>query len=59
MMEDLTIYTDDELSLRVFNEEPLYLMRGNRAELFLSLQHLFVYTKLQEAVLLADLEEDS
>lgn len=57
-MEDITQYCDDELSLRVFNDEPLYNMRSDRAELFGTLAMLFNYTQLQMDILQINLAED-
>lgn len=56
--EDLKVYTNDELSMRVFNDETLYSMRYNRKELFNIIDELFDYTMEQEMVLLDDLSDD-
>lgn len=53
-MEDLTQYTDDELSLRVFNDEGLYNIR-HTAGLADALDSLFIYTNEQLSVLQTDL----
>lgn len=56
--EDLKDYTDDELSLRVFNDETLYHMRHNRKVLLETLSELFDFTNEQETELLIDLDDD-
>ena len=55
--EDLTGYPNRELSLRVFNEEHLYLKRHSNS-ILKTLQELFIFTATQEQVLLKDLQED-
>lgn len=57
MKEDLTKYTDSELSLRVFNIEELYKIRhleGLKEEI----QKRYKYTKEQEKELNTDLQND-
>lgn len=56
-MEDLTDYSEDELSLWVFNDEGLYSQRHD-IQLFDMLDELFTYTVEQKEQLLIDLEED-
>lgn len=56
--EDLTHYSDDELSLRVFNDEYLYTMR-NRRGLFKILEEQFIYSKVQRNILIEDIEQDN
>ena len=58
-MEDLTHYSNNELSLRVFNIEPLYRIRSNQVELFSTLDELFTYTDEQHDELISDLAEDA
>lgn len=55
--EDLTQYSDAELSLRVFNEEWLYRVRHSRG-LRSALDELFIYNGEQWAELMSDLESD-
>ena len=56
-MIDLTNYSEDELSLNVFNDESLYLIR-NTEGLKEELDERFIYTPEQLEVLFADLEDD-
>jgi uncharacterized protein Smg (DUF494 family) len=56
--EDLTHYSDDELSLRVFNDEYLYTMR-NRRGLFTILEEQFIYSKVQRNILIEDIAQDN
>jgi hypothetical protein len=55
--EDLTHYSDDELSLRVFNDEYLYTMRHRRG-LFPLLEEQFIYSRVQRNFLIEDIERD-
>jgi hypothetical protein len=55
---DLTTYTENELSLLVFNTEPLYLLRSNWPALVQALDELFTYTDEQLQVLNDDVDED-
>ena len=56
-MEDLTQYSDDELSMWVFNDESLYRIRHtNNLNEYLSV--CVKYTKAQLAVLNQDLIDD-
>ena len=57
-MQDLTQYSNGELSLWVFNDESLYNMRHHPADLGEALKSLFKYTSAQMAVLNQDLEDD-
>lgn len=56
--QDLREYSDAELSMMVFNDEGLYLMRRNKTALFETLNELFIFTKEQARELELDLEED-
>ena len=56
-MENLTEYGKQELSLRVFNEENLYLNRHNK-DFIESLNELFVFNSEQLEELKQDLEDD-
>ena len=56
-MEDLTGYSDQELSLRVFNEEYLYDNR-NRGGFLDMLDEFFIYTQTQKDELTQDLTDD-
>ena len=49
--QDLTDYTDDELSLHVFNDESLYCLRRYRAALGEAIDNLYIYTPEQEYAL--------
>jgi hypothetical protein len=55
--QDLTEYSDSELSLLVFNDEGLYRMRKNSQFLGL-LNDLFIFTDEQLAELEKDLDEE-
>jgi len=57
-MENLTQYTDQELSLRVFNDEYFYIERANVDYLKALIAEEFHYTQDQMSVLLVDLEDD-
>ena len=57
MKESLYRFSDDELSLRVFNEESLYLRRHERG-FIRELSSIFQYTNKQLAVLRVDLQDD-
>lgn len=57
MKEDLTQYTDSELSLRVFNDEGLYRGRHMKGFMYL-LEDIFIFTHEQEDELLQDLQDD-
>ena len=56
--QDITEYSDDELSLIVFNDECLYKMRRNRKSLIESLEDFFIFTSDQLEVLNNDLDSD-
>lgn len=58
IMQNLEDYSDQELSLQVFNDEGLYNIRHDTDLLFEVLDQSFVYNQDQKAVLLADLEDD-
>lgn len=55
--QDLTQYSDDELSLLVFNTESLYEGR-HWPGFFETIDDLFVYTEAQMDVLKQDLADD-
>tara|TARA_R110000823_G_scaffold201784_2_gene332680 strand:- start:7765 stop:7950 length:186 start_codon:yes stop_codon:yes gene_type:complete len=55
--QDLTRYSDDELSLVVFNTERLYVMRTS-VDLLDEIAMFFYYTPKQLEVLIHDLEEE-
>ena len=57
-MQDLTQYSDDELSLQVFNDEGLYSMRHDTGNLLEVLEEIFTYSFEQMEVLLTDLADD-
>ena len=54
-MIDLTQYTDNELSMVVFNDEGLYSMRHD-SDLIAELEEVFTFTPCQLLVLLDDLK---
>lgn len=57
MKKDITMYSDDELSLMVFNDEGLYEIRGS--SYFMEfLEDNFEFTADQRAVLEFDLGEE-
>ena len=56
-MEDLTRYSDQELSLMVFNDEYLYNQRHNSGFSDL-IDELFIYTEEQKDELIQDLTDD-
>jgi len=60
-MTDITMYTDDELSLSipiVNNEEFLYLLAQESVELLLeTIKELFIYTDTQLEILKEDLDD--
>jgi len=56
-MQDLTNYSDEELSLQVFNDEGLYNMRHDTL-LHELLSEFFTFTYEQEQVLIQDLHDD-
>ena len=58
-MQDLTQYSDQELSLVVFNTEYLYHLRHNESALFEVLDESFVYTDDQRAELIQDIEDEA
>lgn len=57
MKQDLTEYSDNELSMHVFNDEGLYRSR-NRYGFLESLTEYFIFTDSQLDVLKDDLTED-
>lgn len=58
-MQDLTNYSDQELSLLVFNDEGLYRMRHNVTALKETINELFKYTPEQMTELEQDLGDDA
>lgn len=57
-MIDLTGYTEQELSLQVFNDEYFYIERHHREYLMALINEEFIYTDEQMTVLLEDLDDD-
>jgi len=57
-MRNLTQYSDDELSLSVFNEEYFYIERKNTPYLMALINEEFTYTPAQMSVLVQDLKDD-
>lgn len=58
MKQDLTGYSEDELSLNVMNDEGLYLIRNNIMRNPTLLNEFFIYTDEQLDVLMTDLIND-
>lgn len=56
--EDLTEYSDAELSLRVFNDEGLYRLR-RRSYFIEELEQIFIFTEEQREELENDLKEEN
>lgn len=57
-MQDITHYSDNELSLIVFNDETFYNMRSHIGSLIAFLKEFFIFTNSQLEILKADIEED-
>ena len=57
MGEPLTLYGDQELSLRVFNDENLYNQRHSK-DFWETIKDLFTFTKEQADELRQDLQDD-
>ena len=57
-MKDLTTYSDDELSLNVFNDEYFYVERHNVDYLMALCAEEFHFTDAQKDVLIQDLIDD-
>ena len=51
MKSDLTDYSEDELSMHVFNDEALYNLRRYPKALYEAIDNLFKYTSEQMMVL--------
>lgn len=58
MKEDITGYSDQELSLLVFNDEYWYKQRRNVKLLMYGLSECFVFTQEQADVLKQDLQDE-
>ena len=58
-MKDLTIYSDDELSLQVFNDLYFYTERHNKDYLLALVDEEFIYTQKQKEILIEDLASDA
>jgi hypothetical protein len=58
-MVDLRPYGENELSLRVFNEEYFYVERHNRPYLMALINEEFLYGPEHMAVLIEDLDADA
>lgn len=56
--QDISNYSDDELSMLVFNNEGFYRMRNNETRLIEALTSHYIFTDEQLDVLKKDLEED-
>lgn len=57
-MRDLTNYSDQELSLNVFNDEYFYIERHNRPYLMALINEEFIYDQAQMSELIQDLDDD-
>ena len=58
MKQDITIYSDNELSLIVFNDEYLYKLRHNERALLETLNEFFIFNDEQLETLKDDLQDD-
>ena len=56
-MQDITMYSDGELSMIVFNDEFLYKAR-NYSYFLDSIKDMFIYTDPQLDVLIQDINDD-
>ena len=57
-MQNITQYSDQELSLNVFNDEYFYIERNDRPYLMALINEEFIYTTDQMAELIQDLDDD-
>ena len=57
-MQDITHYSDQELSLLFFNDQYFYIERHNRHFLMALIREEFKYTDKQLEILINDLAED-
>ena len=57
-MQNITQYSDQELSLNVFNDEYFYIERNDRPYLMALINEEFIYTADQMAELIQDLDDD-
>ena len=55
-MRDITAYSDEELSLEVFNTEYFYIERSHSDFLWALINEEFIYTPEQATVLQQDLD---
>jgi len=55
-MEDLKKYSENELSLLVFNTEYLYKLINNKDVLLSKLDSKYIYSKKQLSILLKDID---
>ncbi len=56
---DITMHSDEELSLLVFNTEPLYkLRRHSRALIHDTIREMFIFTSEQFDTLMQDIDDD-
>lgn len=58
-MKDLTLYSDRELSLQVFNDQYFYTERTNRDYILALVREEFIFTDEQLDMLIHDLDEDA
>lgn len=56
--QNITMYTENELSLQIFNDECLYKMRRQILRNPSLLDDIFIYTNEQLKIALNDLTED-
>lgn len=59
MKQDITIHSDNELSLIVFNDEYLYKLRRNESVLVETLSEFFIFNDEQLETLKNDLQDDA
>jgi hypothetical protein len=58
MKTSIKHYSENELSLIVFNTEKLYNIRSNKKELLKELDSNYLYTNEQLNILISDLNQD-
>jgi hypothetical protein len=58
MKTDITMHSDEELSLIVFNDETLYNMRYRLKNLLYHVDEMYSYNQDQLDVLIQDIDED-
>lgn len=59
MKEILLDYSEGELALHVFNDEGLYMLRGDLSRLMLAIRERFEFTDEQLLELIAVIDDDA